>query len=157
MLFPYGRCPNSLRPPPLPTHPPTHPPSFKWVTWSTLCGPYFFICFFDIAKMALDPRPPLSNRQTWGKKVFQTILASLSIPPPLWKMPIWKQHISKRDFLKTEQSQCQRGSSKRVRARCKAKQRRMWLVGSDKINSSLFNFKAEATKSEEGKAMYLVR
>ena len=38
-----------------------------------------------------------------------------------------------------------------------AMQWRMWLVGSDKINSSLFNFKAEATKSEEGKAMYLVR
>ena len=94
---------------------------------------------------------PLGN---CGKNVPKTILASLYTSPPL---PIWKQHISKRDFLKTEQSQCQRGSSKRVRARCKAKQRRMWLVGSDKINSSLFNFKAEATKSEEGKAMYLVR
>ena len=32
-----------------------------------------------------------------GKKVPQTILANL-YPPPLWAMPIWKQHISKRGF-----------------------------------------------------------
>ena len=115
------------------------------------------MCWFNMgtAQIALDP--PLCQTGKRGKKGPQTILASLYTPPPLREMPIWKQHISKRDFLKTEQSQCQRGSSKRVRARCKAKQRRMWLVGSDKINSSLFNFKAEATKSEEGKAMYLVR
>ena len=33
-----------------------------------------------------------------GKKVLQTILASLYTPPPLRAMPMWKHHISKRGF-----------------------------------------------------------
>ena len=33
-----------------------------------------------------------------GKRVPQTILASLYTNPPLRAMPIWKQHISKRGF-----------------------------------------------------------
>ena len=41
------------------------------------------------------PPDPLSNMR---KKVPQTILASLYIPPPLRAMPIYKQHISKRGF-----------------------------------------------------------
>ena len=50
-----------------------------------------------IAQIALDPSP-FVKRANVGKKVPQTILASLYTPLPLRAMPIWKQHISKRGY-----------------------------------------------------------
>ena len=75
----------------------------KCVCRFALRKPLFEIWWFymGIAQIALDP-PPLSNRQTWEKKVPQTILASPSTPPPpLPGNAIWKQHVSKRGFPST--------------------------------------------------------
>ena len=82
-------------------------------------APFFKICWLYMGIAQITP-PPLCqmgkyggkkySKPSWqvltppgkrGKKVAQTILASLytpAPPSPLRAMPIWKQHISKRVF-----------------------------------------------------------
>ena len=53
--------------------------------------PLFEMCWFymGIAQIALDPSSSV-KRANVGKKVPQTILASIYTPPPLRSIPIWK-------------------------------------------------------------------
>ena len=54
------------------------------------------------AQIALDP-PPSVRQTNEEEKVPQTIQASPYTPRQTWgKMPLWKQHISKRGFPKNE-------------------------------------------------------
>ena len=66
--------------------------------------PLFEMCWFymGIAQIALDP-PPSVRQTNEEEKVPQTIQASPYTPRQTWgKMPLWKQHISKRGFPKNE-------------------------------------------------------